>query len=394
MKKVKLVVGIIFVILALVISYQSSLVNATLSFANSTGSEGNLFGFYFSLLIALAGLSEIIFRNIQQRLIKWVPALFTGLALVSSMVDANKNFPDLKLWGIMAVIFSLGILIGDLYTQPLPDDEDRYIQEIETTKNSDDMSRRTKYKNNDWITTNKSWWLILIANLCFLIVAMLIGFTMINHSLHGALMTRTAESAVSSGSDDEMPVADVSDPNNVGHAPLRKVGQYFYSDHYGKISLLGLSTTTKHSQSVGQVSTTVDLVKIATNKPMNADQRFNSGNDFDTNEITGPYTYLKAQYTVTNNSSHSIIVGGLKQIVLPDQKQINSSDKTVIDSGQGEELAPNAKRSYYLHILLNRKSDTYRPRFVHLYFAELSNSESFVIRGSQFDVTMPINYKN
>ncbi|WP_268913655.1 hypothetical protein [Lentilactobacillus sp. SPB1-3] len=393
MKKVKLVVGIVFVLCALVISYQSSLVNATLSFANSTGSQRDLFGLYFGVLIALAGLIEIIFRNTKRRIIKWLPTVITILALIATMFDKNKNFPDLKIWGIIVVIASLGILAGDLYTEPLPNDEDSYIQEIESTKPEDESSRLIKYQNNNWVTTNKSWWLILIANLCFLIVAMVIGFTMINSSLHGALMSKTSDSSIAT-EDEAMSSANISDPNNVGHAPLRKVGQYFYSDHYGKISLLGLSNNVKHSPSVAQVSTTINYVKIATNKPLNADQKFNSGNDFDTNEINGPYTYLKAQYTVTNNSDRSIIVGGLKQIVLPDQKQINSSDRTVIDSGQGEELAPDAKRSYYLHVLLDRKSDTFRPSYVRLYFSETSDSDSFVIRGSQFDVTMPINYKS
>ncbi len=393
MKKIKLAVGAIFVILAVVLAYQSSLVSAMLSFANSAGT-GSSTGLYFAILIAISGISYILFAESNNKILKLIPLGLNLVATFVAMLFASKSFHDLKLWGIVTAIVSLVIVMWDLRTNQSVEDEDTYIKEIEETPETIETSRRGKHRANNWITNDKSWWLILIANLCFLTVAMFIGFATINNSLHGAMVEKTTENAVREDSDEGSPKStNVSDPNNVGHAPLRKAGQYFYSDHYGKISLLGLSTDKKHSQGTGQVGTTVDLVKIATNKPLNSDQQFNSGNDFDTNKLTSPYTYLKSQYTVANNSNRSIIVGGLKQIVLPDGKQINSSDKSVIDSGQGEELAPHAKRSYYLHILLDKKSDAYRPKFVHLYFEEISDSDSFVIQGSQFDVIMPISYK-
>lgn len=182
------------------------------------------------------------------------------------------------------------------------------------------------------------------------------------------------------------------DPNDIDHAPLYKIGQYYNSPRYGRIKLTGISTERNLVFMRNQLTTTINWAKVCTNTPRTAAQRANSASDYNLDKVDNPYTYLKVQYTVQNHSSNAMMFGGVKQVGFANGNVLSGTDELVIDDGQSEQLAPHSKRVFTIHVLIDKFTDQAHPKSVHLYFDDSKGAVTLKKASQGFNCLLPFTY--
>ncbi len=187
--------------------------------------------------------------------------------------------------------------------------------------------------------------------------------------------------------------ADKQDPNNVDHAPLHKVGQYYENKRYGKIALAGLSINNNQIFAEGGVTTVVNWAKVCTNTPHTEQQRINSASDYNLDKVSNPYTYLKVQYTVENKAKHAITFGGVRELTLSNGTSLNGNDVNVIDDGQSETIQPGQHKVFTIHALIDEFTSKARPRKIYLAFNKSKDTTTLNTVAKRFACEIRMNYK-
>lgn len=223
-----------------------------------------------------------------------------------------------------------------------------------------------------------------------LLIVLFSGQTIINRAYDQSADKQS--SSLEKKNSSQRAAARKQDPNDIDHAPLYKIGQYYNSARYGRIKLTGISTKRNVVYTRNQLITTINWAKICTNTPKTAAQRINSASDYNLDKVSNPYTYLKVQYTVQNNFSNAVTFGGVRQLTIGNGSILNGTDELVIDDGQSEQLLPHTKRVFTIHVLIDKFTDRAHPQKVHLYFGSSKGTVTLRKVAAGFDCLLPITY--
>lgn len=201
---------------------------------------------------------------------------------------------------------------------------------------------------------------------------------MINHSASGT--ASVSSTAASEKSHHKKRVSTKQqDPNDIDHAPLYRVGQYYDSARYGRIKLRGIATRQNLTFNRKKLTTTINWAKICSNTPKTAEQRSNSASD-----------YNLAQ--VSNHFANPVTFGGLKQVELANSNILDGTDELVIDDGQSENLAAHSRHTFTIHVLVDKFTGTAQPQSVRLTFAGSKSAATLNSVSSGFSVSLPFTY--
>lgn len=214
---------------------------------------------------------------------------------------------------------------------------------------------------------------------------------MINHSASGT--ASVSSTATSEKSHHKKRVSTKQqDPNDIDHAPLYRVGQYYDSARYGRIKLRGIATRQNLTFNRQKLTTTINWAKICSNTPKTAEQWSNSASDYNLAQVSNPYTYLKVSYTVSNHFANPVTFGGLKQVELAHSNILDGTDELVIDDGQSENLAAHSRHTFTIHVLVDKFTGTAQPQSVRLTFAGSKSAATLNSVSSGFSVSLPFTY--
>lgn len=228
-----------------------------------------------------------------------------------------------------------------------------------------------------------------------LLIVLISGLLIFNQSVAGPADHHSSSAQMAQKEDHhrmDRHKQDRRDPNDLDHAPLYKIGQYYDSSKYGRIRLKGISTERNLVFSEGQLTTTINWAKVCTNTPKTAAQRTNSASDYNLDKVVNPYTYLKVRYTVKNLSHNAVSFGGVRQVALANGTTFAGTDELVIDDGQSEQLAPHAKRVFTIHVLVDRFTDQAQPQSIRLKFNGAKGSLTLKQVSKGFNCRLPITY--
>lgn len=102
MKTAKLIIGIIAIVLSVIVFFQSALVGLGEAIFAEEGEGSGGFGIVISILLLIGGIVSICTRKSNGGgifcLIIYALAGIIGISF-------SANFPDLKIWGIISLIF-------------------------------------------------------------------------------------------------------------------------------------------------------------------------------------------------------------------------------------------------------------------------------------------------
>ena len=111
MKTAKLIIGIISIVLSVVVFFQSSIVGLGEAVFAPEGESSGGFGIVVAILVLIGGIVSISARKSNGGAVFCLIDYFlAGLIGVSF----SANFPDLKIWGGLSLIFG-GIFLLSLF---------------------------------------------------------------------------------------------------------------------------------------------------------------------------------------------------------------------------------------------------------------------------------------
>jgi hypothetical protein len=117
MKTAKLSMGIVSIVLAFVVLFQSCAAGVGSALTNSKDSSGGT-GVFFAILFIIAGIVGIVARSSKGGTIA-ATIIYAIAGLIG--VTATGIFKDLVVWGVIALIFAVVFLISVFkqdYTKP------------------------------------------------------------------------------------------------------------------------------------------------------------------------------------------------------------------------------------------------------------------------------------
>ncbi|CAB1243590.1 conserved membrane protein of unknown function [Ruminococcaceae bacterium BL-6] len=108
MKTAKLTIGIVSIVLALIVLFQSCAAGIGSAMANSSDTSGSM-GVFVAVLLIVAGIVGIAARTSKGGTIA-ATIIYAIAGIVG--VSANGMFKDLMVWGVIAFIFAAVFLIS------------------------------------------------------------------------------------------------------------------------------------------------------------------------------------------------------------------------------------------------------------------------------------------
>ena len=118
MKTAKLTIGIVSIVLALIVLFQSCAAGIGSALSNNTGDTSGGMGMFVALLLIIGGIVGIVARASKGGTIA-ATVIYTLAGIIG--VATTGIFKDLLVWGILAlifaVIFAISIFKQD-YTKP------------------------------------------------------------------------------------------------------------------------------------------------------------------------------------------------------------------------------------------------------------------------------------
>lgn len=114
MKTTKLILGIISIVLFVIILIQSMAAGLVNAFSDSAEDTSGAMGLFFAFIFLIAGILAIVLRKSRGGSI--TAGVFYLVAALIGLVSRGV-FKDLIIWGVIALIFGIIIIIGSIKKQ-------------------------------------------------------------------------------------------------------------------------------------------------------------------------------------------------------------------------------------------------------------------------------------